>query len=383
MSSAAQSPSGVSETKLSSELAARIAARGPIPFAEFMEACLYTPAHGYYSRPESARFADYYTSVDVHPIFGRLLARQLEEMWRLMDRPDPFWIVEPGAGVGRLAAQILDFAAAKLADFYSRLRYVAIERSPARREAHPQAIGVHIEAGRAQSAASLPEQIPQGCILSNEFFDAMPVHRVESRDGALQEVHVGFASGRFVDMPGPLSTHRIADYFSRQGIVLNDGQQAEASLAACDWIAEAGRRLERGFLLTVDYGYEARVLYSESFPRGTLLAYRNHRVSEDFYAAPGEQDLTAHVNFTALDLWGGNAGLERAGLAPQSRFLFALGRGNDFADLFDAGQSDTDRLRAQMQLSSLLHPEGMGETFQVFIQRKGIGEPRLMGLAPL
>ncbi|HUK30399.1 MAG TPA: class I SAM-dependent methyltransferase, partial [Candidatus Acidoferrum sp.] len=217
----------------------------------------------------------------------------------------------------------------------------------------------------------------------NEFFDAMPVHRVNQRGGTLHELFVRVKNDQFADVVAPLSTPRLAEYFSKQGITLQDGQRTEISLSACDWIADAARRLERGFVLTIDYGYAARVLYSERFPRGTLLAYRSHRVSEDFYAAPGEQDLTAHVNFTALDLWGGDAGLAQAGIVPQSRFLLALGRANEFADLYDPGQSETDRIRAQMQLSRLLHPEGMGETFQVFIQRKGIDEARLTGLTPL
>jgi SAM-dependent MidA family methyltransferase len=377
------SPGKAARNLLAEDLTSRIAARGPIPFAEFMEACLYDPAHGYYSQPGRTRLADYYTSVDVHPIFGRLLARQLEEMWRLMDRPDPFWIVEPGAGVGSLAAQILDFCANKKPEYYATLRYLAIERSGARRAAHANTIGKHIAAGRAESCAELPTGIANGCVVSNEFFDAMPVHRVIHRNGTLQEILVGVEDGRFADSVASPSTPRIEEYFSRQGVALQEGHQAEANLTSCDWIADAARRLDRGFVLTIDYGYEARTLYSERFPRGTLLAYRNHRVSEDLYAAPGEQDLTAHVNYTALDLWGADAGLERAGIAPQSHFLLALGRGNEFADLYDGGQSETDRIRAQMQLSSLLHPEGMGETFQVFIQQKGISEVRLTGLAPL
>jgi SAM-dependent MidA family methyltransferase len=384
MSSSAKPSVDAIKTLLGRELAARISALGPISFAEYMEACLYDPAHGYYSRPERARFADYYTSVDVHPIFGRLLARQLVEMWRLLDRPGKFWVVEPGAGVGLLAAQILDFSAAQLPDFYAVLRYAAVERSEARRAAHAKTIGKHVAAGRAESSEQLPARIPNGCIVSNELFDAMPVHRVIFTGMALREMFVGLEGGGFVDATGPFSTPRIAEYFSRQGITLPEGQQAEVCVAACDWIGDAARRLQRGFILTVDYGYEARVLYSERFPRGTLMAYRNHRVSEGFYDAPGEQDLTAHVNFTALDVWGREAGLKRIGLVPQGRFLLALGRGNQFADLYDAGQSETDRLRAQMQLSSLLNPEGMGETFQVFIQQKGIEkEAQLTGLAPL
>lgn len=379
----ANAQAGAQQTELARELATRIASHGPISFADYMEACLYDPAHGYYSLPERTRFADYYTSVDVHPIFGRLLARQLEQMWRVLGCPAPFLVVEAGAGVGRLAAHILDFAAARLPQWYAALRYVAVERSPARRASQADALEKHLAAGRAESAAELPASISNGCVLSNELFDAMPVYRVIFQSGALHEIYAGLSEKKLADIPGPLSTPRVADYFVRQGIVLAEGQQAEANLAACDWMMEAGRRLERGFVLTVDYGYEARELYSTHRTRGTLLAYRDHRVSEDYYAAPGEQDLTAHANFTALELWGKDAGLDLAGFAPQSRFLLALGRENEFADLYDSGQNETGRVRAQLQLSTLIHPEGMGETFRVLIQQKGIAAAQLTGLSPL
>jgi SAM-dependent MidA family methyltransferase len=378
-----QSAAAAAQTPLARELARRIASNGPITFAEYMETCLYDPAHGYYSRPERTRFADYYTSVDVHPIFGRLMARQLDEMWRLLDRPASFEVVEAGAGAGRLAGHILDFAAARLPDFYFALKYFAVERSPARRAAHTGTIGGHLAAGRAESRAELPAQISAGCVLSNELIDAMPVHRVECREGQLREIFVSYEGGRFVDAPGPLSTQRIEEFFRRQGIALAEGQEAEAGLAACNWIAESGGKLQRGFVLTVDYGYEARQLYSDRRMKGTLLAYRDHRVSDDIYAAPGEQDLTSHANFTALELWGRDGELELVGIVPQSKFLLALGQKNEFADLYDTGQSEPDRLRAQLGLSSLIHPEGMGETFRVMVQKKGIGAARLTGLAPL
>lgn len=371
------------QTPLALKLAERIASNGRITFAEYMEACLYDPEHGYYSRPERKHFADYYTSVDVHPIFGRLIARQLDEMWRVLDRPASFHVVEPGAGVGRLAGHILDFARARLPEFYSALCYVAVERSLPRRAAHASTMGIHLAAGRAESRAELPPQIQVGCIISNELFDAMPVHRVVCTSGQLHEIYVSYKAGCFAEEPGPVSTPRITEYFERQGIFLKDRQEAEAGLAACAWIADAGRRLERGLVLIVDYGYQATRLYSEQRMKGTLLAYRNHRVSEDYYAAPGEQDLTALANFTALELWGSDGGLDPVGTVPQSRFLLALGRENEFADLYEPGQSEPDRLRAQLGLSSLIHPEGMGETFRVLIQQKGIAKARLTGLVPI
>jgi SAM-dependent MidA family methyltransferase len=375
-----------SQTPLGKLLVARIRERGPITFADYMSECLYHPQHGYYSRAGSQRFADYYTSVDVHPIFGRLLARQLAEMWERCERPAEFMVVEAGASVGRLAAHVLDFAARALPAFYAALRYVAVEQSAARRDAHASALATHIAAGRATTSADLPASIPAGCIFSNELLDALPVHRLTCEHGELREIYVGVNGDLLCDHVGPLSSPSLAKYFSEQGITLLDGQQAEASLAAAAWMQDAARRLGRGFILTIDYGREARELYDERHLRGTLLAYTRHRAAEDFYAAPGEQDLTAHVNFSALDCAAARAACSRDGLASQSSFLLALGRANEFADLYDPaerGQSEAERIRARLLLKTLIFPEGMGEAFSVLIHSKGVADPSLTGLAPL
>jgi SAM-dependent MidA family methyltransferase len=366
---------------LSEILAGRIRATGPISFAEFMLECLYHPAHGYYSRATAARFGDYYTSVDVHPIFGRLLARQFVEMWRLLGSPRTFLVAESGAGVGRLAGHILDFSARTLPEFYAALSYVAVERSASRRAEHAARLAEHAAAGRVSSVDELPRAIPAGCIFSNELLDALPVHRVILENGALWEIYVGIEDERLTEVRGEPSTPALERYFQEQGITLEEGQHAEVCFEACDWIENAGRALERGFVLTIDYGHEARALYAEHHNRGTLLAYRDHTVSENLLDAPGEQDLTAHVNFTALDLWGRRAGLVRTGLVTQSQFLVALGRENEFGDLYEPGQTEMEKLRARLLLKNLIHPEGLGEKFQVFIQHKGIVEPRLAGLS--
>lgn len=374
-------PSGEHARALTEILAARIRAGGPITFAEFMRECLYHPAHGYYSRPAAARFGDYYTSVDVHPVFGRLLARQFAEMWTLLGSPRPFVVAEGGAGVGRLAAHILDFSAQALPEFYAAVEYVALERSAGRRAEHAGRLAAHTAAGRFKSGDEIPHEISAGCIFSNELLDALPTHRVTLESGALREIFVGFEGGGFVEVLAAPSFPWLAQYFQEQGIAPAEGQQAEACLEACDWIESAGRALEHGFVLTIDYGHEARLLYDELHNRGTLLAYRDHTVSENILEALGEQDLTAHVNFTALDLWGQRAGLARTGLVTQSQFLVALGRGNEFADLYDPGQTEMEKLRARLLLKNLIHPEGLGEKFQVLIQHKGIEAPRLTGLS--
>jgi SAM-dependent MidA family methyltransferase len=372
---------GAGGNPLGAILARRIRERGPIPFDEFMRECLYHPEDGYYSRRNARGFAGYYTSVDVHPIFGRLLARQLAEMWERLGSPSTFFAVEAGAGVGRLAGQILDFAAGALPDFYAGLQYVAVERSAARRAEHAGRLSVHAAAGRVTSSADIPVSIPAGCIFSNELLDALPTHRVIVEKAALRESFVGFDGDRFVEVLRDPSTPLLAQYFNEQGITLEEGQQAEACLEACEWVENAGRTIGRGFVLTIDYGHEARALYDEGHNRGTLLAYRDHKVTENILDAPGEQDLTAHVNFTALNLWGRRAGLLRTGLVTQSQFLVALGRGNEFADLYDPGQTEVEKLRARLLLKNLIHPEGLGEKFQVLIQHKGIESAQLTGLS--
>jgi len=370
-------------TPLATSLTEHIRASGPITFAKYMEACLYDPRHGYYTRADQSPRRDYFTSVDASPIFGRLLARQFQEMWVQLGRPADFLLVEPGAGTGALAAHILDLSAESLPEFYSALQYVAVERSAARRAAAGGALPRHLATKHFAMASDMPAQIPCGCIFSNEFFDAMPVHRLVREGSELREIYVALGANGLREQFGPLSSPGLAEYFTEQGIALQEGQLAEVNLEACAWIAEMGARLGRGFVLTIDYGHEARELYDHRHMRGTLLAYEKHRASEDFFRAPGLQDLTAHVNFTALEQHGSRAGLQRTGCTSQSNFLLSLARHGDFADLQSPTMPESQQTRARLLFKTLIYPEGMGETFQVLIQHKGIEQPHLSGLDPL
>lgn len=366
-------------------IAERIRAHGPITFAEYMEACLYHPELGYYTKAEQQPRRDYFTSVDAGALFGKLLARQFHEMWMQLGRPVELALVEAGAGCGALAAQILDFVAPEFPQFYAALRYVAVERSSARRAlvAQLQSLRSHLDRGKLDVASEIPAEIACGCIFSNELFDAMPVHRVVREGTELRELYVAAGPSGLCEEAGPLSSEALREYFSEQAITLEDGQQAEVSLQSCEWIATAGSRLQRGFVLTIDYGHEAGELFDQRHMRGTLLAYQRHRAGEDFFRAPGEQDLTAHVSFTALDQCGQRAGLMRTGLTSQSAFLLALARQSDFAELQAAGMTEGERSRARLLFKTLIYPEGMGETFQVLVQHKNVESPRLTGLEPL
>ena len=361
----------------------RIRAQGPITFAEYMEACLYHPEHGFYAKAPQEPRRDYFTSVDAGPLFGRLLARQFHEMWEQLGRPDEFVLAEGGAGLGTLAAQILEFAGDELPEFYAALQYVAIEKSAVRRASQSERLMSHIDRKHCAVAPELPAEIPCGCIFSNELLDAMPVHRVVREGRDLRELYVALGPNGLCEQAGALSSAALRQHFSEQGIALEDAQQAEVNLQACDWIEDAGRRLKRGFVLTIDYGHEASQLYDQRHMRGTLLAYQRHRAGEDYFRAPGEQDLTAHVNFTALDRWGSRGGLARAGFTSQSNFLMALARYSNFADLQSGEMSESEQTRARLLFKTLIYPEGMGETFQVLIQHKNVESPRLSGLEPL
>ena len=370
-------------TQLATVLVEHIRAWGPITFAKYMDACLYDPQHGYYTRAEQSPRRDYFTSVDASPIFGRLLARQFQEMWVQLGHPAEFVLVELGAAAGNLAAQVLDFTAESFPEFYSALQYAAVERSATRRTAAAATLAPHLAARRFAMLSDMPAEIPCGCIFSNEFFDALPVHRLVRDGEEIREIYVGSGANGLCEQFGPLSSAALADYLTEQGITLLEGQLAEVNLEACAWIAEMGARLGRGFALTIDYGHEAQELYDDRHMRGTLLAYENHRASENFFRAPGQQDLTAHVNFTALERYGNRAGLQRTGLTSQSNFLLSLARHSDFADLQSPAMTEAQQTRARLLFKTLIYPEGMGETFQILIQHKGVEHPHLSGLDPL
>ncbi|MGH9778360.1 MAG: class I SAM-dependent methyltransferase, partial [Candidatus Acidiferrales bacterium] len=316
---------------------------------------------------------DYYTSPDVGPLFARLLAQQFREMGDALGRPQRFQLIECGAGRGRLAAQLAAAVGESEPELGRALELTLVEASAALRAQAEAAMRGHGLQARVQE--SLPRGVV-GCLFSNELLDALPVHRVVQRNDGLREVHIGAEGNELREVEGALSSSEIARYLEHYGAPLEEGQFAEVNLAALEWLEKAAAALESGFLLTIDYGHRARELYGPGHRRGTLLAYRGHRTEENWLDAPGEQNLTAHVNFTALEERGRELGLEPLGYTTQASFLLALARECNLADLVE----DSD---ARRQLVQLIHPEGMGETFRVLIQAKGVPGARLSGLQPL
>ena len=358
------------------EIRSRISRSGAIAFAEFMGLALYHP-DGYY--PGGARIGargDYFTSPILHPSFGALIAVQLEAMWDTLGRPSPFWIVEPGAGDGQLAADILAFAHSRMSEFARALRYIEIDRAPgvpySERESH---------ASRLRSDG-LPLGGMTGCILSNELFDAFPVHRFRILDGQVQELYVSLDSDdRFREEYGPPSTPRIADRLARLPRRLPDGFRGEVNLGLERWTRDAASALDRGYVLTIDYGYEADELYSDSRSRGTLQTYYKHVDGSSPYQRVGRQDMTAHVDFSALISEGLSAALRPVFLTTQAEFLASLGFDAMFASLRGSDierAAKTANLRA---MSELVNPDGLGG-FRVLVQEKKSGIRRSADLLP-
>jgi len=354
----------------------RIRARGPITVAEYMELALYHPEHGYYARASrrSGRAGDFFTSVDVGPLFGAMLARQFAEMWEII--PTSFDLVEAGAGDGRLARDILDAAARHHPEFYAAIRLHLVERSPMARLGHREVLGDH--ASRlAASSDTFPSGV-SGIIYANELLDALPVHVVRMTEGGLREIRVDFNGQRLVPVDGAPSTPDLEAYLDDLGITLAPGAQAEIGLTAVAWVTRAARALERGFLLIVDYGHEAEALYSGSHASGTLVGFRAHRVSTDLFEwleTPGAHDLTAHVDLTSVRHAAEVAGLDTIGVLDQTYFLLGLGIADTLAEADNTRAALAQRLAAK----TLLLPGGLGSTHKVMMFSRGVGRPALRG----
>ncbi|MCZ6615084.1 MAG: SAM-dependent methyltransferase [Chloroflexi bacterium] len=350
----------------------RIAGRGPVSFSEFMELALYWPHGGYYSEAVSERHpADFFTAPAAHPAYGALLSLQLEEMWRVLGRPPLFTIVEPGAGTGLLSLDILRYAQYLDPEFQRAVRYCAIDRSP--RHRLPGAVLEWIR------AVGVPLRGLTGCVLSNELLDAFPVHRVTVREGRLQELFVGYKDGQFVEVIGEPSTAALSARLEAEGVTLAEGQRAEICLALEPWIQDAAASLERGFVLTVDYGHPAQALYAPERRGGSLRCYYRHTLSGNPYDRVGAQDITAHVDFTAVTALGERYGLSSHGLEGQGVFLANLGLAGLQRKLTGQGLRQQERDANRMGMLELGRAGGMGE-FKVLVQSKGIDEARLTGL---
>jgi SAM-dependent MidA family methyltransferase len=351
--------------------------------ADFMELALYHPDHGYYaSRAQrSGRAGDFYTSVDIGPLFGELLARQLAEMLALVRaaaEDAEVDLVEAAAGNGRLMRDVLDALQREWPDVYGLVRVRLVERSEPARTAQIDALGPHA-ARLAARTAQLPDRV-NGILFANELLDALPVHLVGMTADGPREIYVDVEGGRLVEREGPLSTPALLSALELHRAPLFPGRRAEVGLAAAEWIRDAASRVERGFILLLDYGDVAERLRDEARPDGTLRGFREHRVSARWLEVPGEQDLTSHVNFTALERAARDAGLDVLGRVDQARFLLGLGA-IERLQAAETGLLPAAALRRRLAAKALLVPGGTGSTHHAMVFGKNIGNPALAGLS--
>lgn len=365
---------------LKEAILARIQREGPLTFRDFMEMALYAPRLGYYTsrREKMGRSGDYLTSPEVSPIFGAMLGRQMREMWDALGRPEAFHAVEAGAGNGTLCRDILRWARRVGDGFAAALWYTIVETSEALVERQRETLEAEGLADGVDWRQELPEGI-EGCVLSNELLDAMPVHRVAVVDGELREIYVAAEGGSFCEEMRPPSTPEIEAYFNRLGLRPGEGCQAEVNLAALDWMRSAAAAVARGFLMTFDYGYEAAELYAPWRARGTLLCFHRHNPADDPYARIGRQDITSHVDFTSVRRAGEEAGLTTLGLVPQSEFLMNLGLPDALPPIGEGEANLEEYYVRRRAVVELVDPAGLGR-IKVLVQARAAGAPVLSGL---
>ncbi|MEO8462910.1 MAG: SAM-dependent methyltransferase [Chloroflexota bacterium] len=369
------------EPELVERIEREIRESGPMTFARFMELALYDPDHGYYvsGGRGPGRTADFLTAPESHPIFGWAVARQVVEVWELLGRPDPFTVREFGAGSGALAAGLVDGLTRAQSPLREVIRYRIAERSPDR----DRQVRERLAAVGAADVLEPDDGRPiVGVVLANEVLDALPVHQVRgTADGALVERFVELSADGFRFADGSPSTPALNDRLSREDIRLAPGQLAEVCLTLDGWVAEAAAGLSRGLFVAIDYGHPAPALYTPT--RGSLLrAYVNHRVHDDPFANIGRQDLTAHVDLTAVESAAARAGLVHLGTTTQAEFLAGLGAGDLLVELQTSpGVELEGYLEARSAMFRLLDPAATGR-FAVLLFGRGIpvGTP-LQGLS--
>ena len=363
--------------------------RGPIPFSRYMELCLYHPELGYYSgnAAQFGKAGDFYTSSDVHAVFGRLLARQFDEMWRALGSPEQIVVKELGPGRGLFAQDVLDWSEKKFPEFFGALQYQLVEQSPSLRERIAQTLNRRLESGKsvfsdpksplpANSAGNGAPETDATIVFANEFFDALPVEIVSAK-GSLR---IDARDGRFVESWVASSPEEL-EFLDRYSIHPEEGERVEVPLQGQTQISGV-TRFDCGFMVVIDYGY-TREEQLAGRHRGTVKAIRQHSVSANPYEAPGEQDITADVNFTALVAAAERRGLRTEKLVTQSQFLMGIGEANQFADAFEDCRLPQERAKVALQLKHLVTPAGMGESFHVLVASKGIEAEKISKLAGL
>jgi len=350
---------------------AEIRTTGAMRFDRFMELALYYPGLGYYANSGPSpigKNGDFYTSVSAGPLFGRLLARQFFQMWHALGQIAPFWIIEQGAHDGQLACDILEWCRAETPEFFDAMRYAIVDASgPAsiRQRCAPEA-GLVSHMTWFESLAALAEEEPVGVFFSNELPDAFPVRVIVYQGGKWRERYVAIAEKEFDWTECPIGDRELLHAIDDLALPRIEGYTTEINLRARHWMDEVARAINRGYVLTIDYGFPASIYYGPHRITGTLTAYVKHLADDDVLSEPGMRDITAHIDFTTLARVGEKAGLTTLGFVDQQRFL--MGIAHD-----ELGGTAGPRLKIQDNLpawNTLTHPDHLGATFYALLQAR-------------
>jgi SAM-dependent MidA family methyltransferase len=349
--------------------------KGPLTFELFMEMALYCPEMGYYMKEKNCigKDGDYYTSPHVHPFFGASIARQIIEMWELIDKPESFTIVEVGPGRGFLCLDILTYL--KDWSFFSVVDYKLVELNPYLKG---------IQKRRLEKFSSLIEWyetlsdiVPfKGCVIAHEIVDSFPVHVIEkTRGGEMTEIYVAEERGEFQEIKMPIS-RELTEYFSERNIILPCDYRSEVNLKLQHWVNQVASVITKGFLFVCDYGYSLDDFYAPQRNQGTLLCYYKHQQRDDPFKRVGEQDITSHVNFFDLKKWGESVGLKPVGFCSQMDFLIAMG----IDEMISSLDSDEREYIFEIgRVKNLLL--STGQSHSVMIQSKALDSIELKGFS--
>jgi SAM-dependent MidA family methyltransferase len=379
------------------EIRALIHQHGRMTFAQFMQICMYSPRGGFYSSRGTRISAHFGTAPTSHPVFGALLARQLAQMWHLLGDPPVFHVIEVGSGDGALAQAIVQACGRMAPRLEQALYYVAVDYEPrwlpspdyplawdhgTGDEMPPSRQDARLGGQRVKTDGLRAFRKIVGCILSNELIDNFPVHRFAIQGGRVKEVFVTLARGKLTEVLDEPSSPRLAERLTSLGVSLPEGYRGEVNLAMEDWTGQLAHALDRGFILTIDYGQLAPDLYSLQHHQGTLVCYHRHVASHDPYQHIGQQDITCQVDFTSLMRLGHQHGLTTVGYALQRQFLTNLGFASYLEALQTQGLSAARTALSRMAMMALVDPEEYGD-FKVLAQAKGHGVgSELLGFAP-
>ncbi len=351
-----------------------IRTKGRLTFSGFMEMALYHEEFGYYTSGEAhiGKGGDYYTSPSVSSAFGGVLARFIAKSRGLIREPG-FYVIECGGGSGLLASDILDSIERDNPELYETIQYRIVEKNVRAAGVSEETLRKHLAKVRFMSSLfEIETERTGGVILSNELVDAFPFHRVRFSDDAVKEVFVTLSGGEFVEIQDEPSSIELAQYFNGYE-TFREGQEAEVNLNAGRWLGEAEKALGKGFILTIDYGFLAPELYSPERMKGTYKCMHGHSISENPYVNIGEQDITAHVDFSNLIRVGESLGLETIKYTTQGQFLLDWGVLDIMTRLSEQDVlSGNENPGANKTIKNLFLPGSMGNSFKVLLQAKGL-----------